>query len=185
MRFAATIACLLLMLASTQAATTATQPETAEHMRASRDDRGGTILFFDDMESGTNGWTTLDESIGSGNHFHWDTYMAFEGQSWWCGCFNYDADGGYGNSWDDRLVVPTVDVSGATYPILTYAFRHDSEVNYDYTYVQAESMGSYVNVNQGYDGVQAWTDIGVYGFVLVPYDNPLNDNSESCHKRYR
>jgi hypothetical protein len=101
--------------------------------------------------------------------------MAFggSGQSWWCGTFDYDLDGGYGNSWDDRLEIPPTDLSTASYPVLTYAFRHDSEIGYDYTYVQAESMGVYVNLNRGYDGSAGWTDIGVYGFVLVPYDNPL------------
>ena len=29
--------------------------------------------------------------------------MAFDGQSWWCGTFDYTAVGGYGNSWDQRL----------------------------------------------------------------------------------
>jgi len=93
--------------------------------------------------------------------------------SWWCGSFEYDADGGYGNSWDDRLLIPALDLTGAAYPILTYAFRHDSEVAYDFTYVQAESMGAFVNLNRGYDGVAGWTDIGLYGFILVPYDNPF------------
>jgi hypothetical protein len=101
--------------------------------------------------------------------------MAYEGTySWWCGNFDYDTDGGYGNSWDDRLVIPTTDLTTATMPILTYAFRHDSEAGYDYTYVQAESLGVFVDLNRGYDGAAAWTDIGLYGFLLAAYDNPLN-----------
>jgi hypothetical protein len=132
------------------------------------------VLFADDMEGDVSGYASSDFTAGAAPHFHWDTYMAFDGQSWWCGTFDYDADGGYGNSWDDRLVIPTTDVSGATYPVLTYAFRHDSEIGYDFTYVQAESMGTYVDLNRGYDGSVGWTDIGVYGFVLVAYDNPVN-----------
>ena len=134
-----------------------------------------TEFWFDDIESGVNGWTSEDFSAGAAPHFHVDTYMAYEGtHSWWCGNFDYDTDGGYGNSWDDRLVIPTTDLSAATYPILTYAFRHDSEMGYDYTYVQAESMGVFVNLNRGYDGSAPWTDIGIYGFILATYDNPLN-----------
>ncbi len=130
---------------------------------------------FDDMEGDVSGYSTADFSAGASPHFHIDTYMAYEGaHSWWCGNFDYDADGGYGNSWDDRLVIPTLDLSGATYPILTYAFRHDSETGYDYTYVQAESLGVFVDLNRGYDGTQPWTDIGLYGFILATYDNPLN-----------
>ena len=137
--------------------------------------RANVVFWADDMEGDVSAWSSSDLSAGAAPHFHWDTYMAYlgAGQSWWCGNFDYDAAGGYGNSWDDRLVIPTLDLSVATYPILTYAFRHDSEVAYDFTYVQAESMGAFVNLNRGYDGVAPWTDIGIYGFVLVPYDNPL------------
>jgi hypothetical protein len=132
------------------------------------------VFWFDDIEGGVNGWTTADLTATAVPHFHWDAYMAFDGLSWWCGNFDYDADGGYGNSWDDRLVIPTLDLTVATYPILTYAFRHDSETAYDFTYVQAESLGVYTNLNRGYDGTQPWTDIGIYGFILATYDNPFN-----------
>ena len=133
------------------------------------------LFWFDDVESGVNGWTSADFTATAVPHFHMDTYMAYEGTySWWCGTFDYDTDGGYGNGWDDRLIIPTTDLTGATYPILTYAFRHDSEIGYDYTYVQAESMGVFVNLNRGYDGSAPWTDIGLYGFILEDYDNPLN-----------
>ena len=137
--------------------------------------RSPIVLFFDDMESGVNGWTTADNTATATPHFHVDTYMAYEGTySWWCGNFDYDTDGGYGNSWDDRLIIPTTDLTAATYPILTDAFRHDSEMGYDFTYVQTESGGVYVDLNRGYDGAAPWTDIGLYGFILETYDNPLN-----------
>jgi hypothetical protein len=140
--------------------------------------RANTVFFADDMEGDVSAWSSVDLSASAAPHFHWDTYMAYMGQSWWCGSFDYDLDGGYGNSWDDRLVIPELDLSTSTYPILTYAFRHDSEIGYDYTYVQAESLGAYVDLNRGYDGTASWTDIGIYGFVLVAYDNPL-------HARFR
>ena len=131
------------------------------------------------IDSGENGWTHGDFTATATPHFHVDTYMAYAGlYSWWCGTFDYDADGGYGNSWDDRLAIPELDLTGSTYPILTFAYRYDSEPAYDFTYVQAESGGVYVNLNNGYDGVAPWTDIGIYGFVLAAYDNPL-------HARFR
>jgi hypothetical protein len=137
-------------------------------------DRANVVFWFDDIEGDVSQWASVDFSAGAAPHFHVDTYLAYEGMySWWCGNFDYDTDGGYGNSWDDRLEIPVLDLTGSTYPILTYAFRHDSEPAYDFTYVQAESGGVYVNLNRGYDGYQPWTDIGIYGFVLVPYDNPL------------
>jgi hypothetical protein len=162
---------IMALLTVTAVAKLATVEPTMERPNTSR---ATEVWFYDDIESGAPGWSTADLSATASPHFHWDTYLAYMGQSWWCGNFDYDADGGYGNSWDDRLNIQSVDLTGATYPILTYAFRHDSEVGYDFTYVQAESMGSYVNLNRGYDGYQAWTDIGVYGFILATYDNPLN-----------
>jgi hypothetical protein len=165
------VAAALALAATAMARPTVATPTTDLHTTNSR---SPVILFFDDMEGGVGSWTTNDNTATSVPHFHWDTYMAFAGESWWCGTLAYDADGGYGNSWDDRLAIPPLDLSGATYPILTYAFRHDSEIGYDFTYVQAESMGVYVDLNRGYDGSAPWTDIGIYGFVLVPYDNPLN-----------
>lgn len=161
------------------------------------------IVWHDDMEGDVSGWSSVDLTAGVPPHFHWDTYMAFEGQSWWAGNFDYDADGGYGNSWDDRLEIPEIwvnpvpvenvswavlkalyrdgssgDSAGRTrdgvMPVLTFAYRHDSEVGYDFSYVQAESSGAYVNLNRGYDGRQPWTDIGPYGFDLSDYDDPLS-----------
>jgi hypothetical protein len=136
--------------------------------------RGNTIFWYDDIEGDVSMWSSVDFTAGASPHFHVDTYMAYAGTySWWCGTFDYDADGGYGNGWDDRLNIPATDVTGSTYPILTYAFRHDSEPAFDFTYVQAESNGVYVNLNRGYDGAAAWSDIGVFGFVMAPYDNPI------------
>ncbi len=136
--------------------------------------RSSTVFWFDDMEGDVSQYTTIDFTALVSPHFHVDTYMVYEGtHSWWCGNFDYDSDGGYGNGWDDRLVIPEVDLSGATYPILTYAFRHDSEVGCDFTYVQAESHGVYVDLTQPYDGAQPWQNIAVYGFIIADHDNPL------------
>jgi len=130
---------------------------------------------------------TVCAGAASGNpgptRFHVDTYMGPSGEVppggllgscvWWSGNFDYDADGGYGNSWDDRLVIPTVNLSAAIYPVLTFFYRHDSEPDHDFTYVQAESNGVFVDLNWGYDGYQPWTDIGIYGFLLMTYDDPF------------
>ena len=139
--------------------------------------REGTVIFFDDIESGVNGWTSVDHTAVISTKFHLDTYMAYEGTySWWCGELNpgFSGGDGYGNSWDQRLEIPPTDLAGATYPILTYAYRHDSEPEYDFTYVQAESNGVYMNLARGYDGSSGgWHDLGTYGFTLSGYDNPL------------
>ena len=139
--------------------------------------RSPIILFFDDVESGVNGWTHVDNTASSSPKFHLDGYYAYQGSySWWCGEQNalFAGGDGYANGWDQRLDIPATDVTGAYYPILTYAFRHDSEPGFDFTYVQAESNGVFVDLNRGYDGSSGgWQDIGAYGFVMGPYDNPV------------
>ena len=69
------------------------------------------FVWHDDMEGDVSGWTSTDFTATVSPHFHWDTYMAYEGASWWCGSFDYDADGGYGNGWDDRLSLPPIYVN--------------------------------------------------------------------------
>jgi hypothetical protein len=128
-----------------------------------------TVFWSDDMEGSVSGWSTVDNTAFVTPHFHVDTYMAFAGHSWWCGNFDYDVDGGYGNNWDDRLNIPATDWTGATYPLLEFECRYDSETDYDFTYVQAESSGVFVNLNRGYTDVKDWT---IQDFYLGNMDNP-------------
>jgi len=162
------------------------------------------VFWYDDMEGDVSGWTTEDFSTTAEPRFHVDTYLAYGtvGHSWWCGSSEYDSDGGYGNSWYDKLELPEIDLEptaveemswGAIkavyrsessrdgsrrsrdpedYPVLTYAYRCDSEIGYDFTYVQVESCGTFVNLAV-YDGVTAWTDIGPTGFDLSGYGSTL------------
>jgi hypothetical protein len=170
------------------------------------------LLWYDDHSDGPGDWSSADLTATAAAHFHIDTYLAFDDPlhetdySWWCGNFDYDADGGYGNSWNQLLNLPPIMVSQttveniswgaikalyrasdegerpsrklrgrpATYPVFTFAYRYDSEPGYDYTYVQAESLGVFVDLNSGYDGSSSgWQDYGAYGFVLSEYDDPL------------
>ncbi|HYW68624.1 MAG TPA: hypothetical protein VE960_03395 [bacterium] len=163
------------------------------------------VLWEDDMEGDVSGWTTEDFTASAVPHFHVDTYLAYNenGHSWWCGTIDYQPWGGYGNSWDDRLELPTIYLepvpvermswgavkakyrdsespevpvrtkSRGQYPVLTYAYRCFSEPEYDYTYVQIESGGEYVTL-AAYDGIVSWTDIGANGFDLSSYGDALN-----------
>jgi hypothetical protein len=128
-----------------------------------------TVFWSDNMEGSVSGWTTVDNTAGVTPRFHVDTYMAYNGHSWWCGTFDYDAVGGYGNSWDQRLNIPATDWSGATYPLLEMFVRYDSEPDYDFTYVQAESNGVFLDLNRGFNGVGNWQTWAAY---IGPYDNP-------------
>jgi len=127
-------------------------------------------FWFDDLEPPEAGWTHGDYTATSVPHFHIDTYLAYTGTySWWCGNFDYDANGGYGNNWDDRLTCPATDWTGYLYPVVSVFYRNDTEPTYDFTYVQAESSGAYVNLNRGFDGFHPW---GSTGFYLGNKDNP-------------
>ncbi len=164
-----------LLLSVVMSAARAPEAMPAQEDRRSSPRTRGQILFFDDMESGTNGWTTTDE-FSMDAHFHVDTYLAYggTGSSWWCGTFDYDADGGYGNSWDDRLDLPPSDVASAQYPVLTYNYRYDVEIGFDYVYVQAQLGGEYVDLGAAYNGSSGgWQDLGPYGLDLANYDNPV------------
>lgn len=165
---------IALVLCAASAAARSPESATPFHTGPNPTSRA-TIIWLDDMESGTNGWTTVDHTVGAQPHFHVDTYMVNYGSyHYWCGTLAFDADGGYGNAWDDRLGIPPTDVTAAYYPVLTFAYRYDSEAAYDFTFVQAESTGVWKNLNPGYTGTSVgWQDLGTYGFVLGAYDNPL------------
>jgi hypothetical protein len=133
---------------------------------------GRQVVWFwaDPLEPPDAGWSHGDYTATYVPYFHVDPYLAYAGGfSWWCGTFAYDADGGYGNSWDDRLICPPAPWTGYLYPVITFAYRNDTEPAYDYSYVQAESLGTYVNLNRGFDGVHPW---GVTGFYLGDKDDP-------------
>jgi hypothetical protein len=171
---------LLLAAAIASAAPTKITEDTAMMLDGPLDTRAF-LLWHDDNDEGVPEWTHGDNTAVATPHFHVDTYYAAPGgsYSYWCGELNPDFTGGdgYGNGWDDRLALPQLDLDDppSTYPVLTYKFRYDSEPDYDFTWVQAESMGVFVNINRGYDGSSSgWHDIGVYGFVMLGYDSPLS-----------
>ena len=176
MRLTLLLCCVLLAHAPAQSRFTVDSGYTLEPAPPER----AFLLWHDDAKTRENIWTHGDNTATAVPHFHVDTYLAWAGgtYSYWCGKFDPDYTGGdgYGNGWDERLLLPPLDLGDPppTYPVLTFKYRHDSEPEYDYTYVQAESLGSYVSLNRGYDGSSGgWADLGVYGFVLAGYDNPL------------
>jgi len=58
--------------------------------------------------------------------------------------------------------------------MLTFAYRHDSEIGYDHTWVQVESTGTWVDLNSGYSGSSGgWQDCGSSGFSLSGFGDPV------------
>jgi len=168
-------------------------------MPAVRDTRPTQWIWFDDLEPADPGWTHGDVSTTASPHFHASHYMAYSGtRSWWCGSAELH---GYGNNWDDRLDIPPITTAveqtswgsikaryrdeptsreggrsrDAVYPLLTFAYRNDSEPGYDFTYVDAESAGAFVHLNRGYDGVHPWSTAAFY----------LGDKDSPCVCRFR
>jgi len=78
-----------------------------------------TIIFFDDFESGSIGWTTHDLT-DMGVMWHPDTFNAYSGDSWWCG----DPEiGGYFDAWYQMMITPEIDLSSSIPPV-TLSFKH-------------------------------------------------------------
>ncbi len=172
-------------------------------------ERSNFIFWYDAMSTGA-GWQSVDLTAQIQPHFHLDSYIAYDDPeceddvSWWCGTLDYDANGGYGNFWDDRLVLPPVqltttvveevswgviksryrgdetpssarDARPELMPILTFVYRYDTEAGYDFTYVEVESLGVWHALSPGYDGSSGgWQDVGVYGYDLMGCGNPVN-----------
>src|ERR1041385_7049875 len=113
-----------------------------------------TIFFYDNMESGANGWTT--ELIGGAtdNLWHQTTLDANSpSHSWWCGIdgqLNYHS----GNRLNTAVKSPSIDLSGAIAPVtLLFTENYFTELGWDYCMVD-------VSVNGGV----SWTPLrGNYG----------------------
>ena len=89
------------------------------------------LLWNDDNESGGVGWTHGDNTATATPHFHVDTYYAYDdgtapNYSYWCGTFDYDADGGYGDGWVEFLELPPIDLTDVVNPRVSFRYRHHS-----------------------------------------------------------
>jgi hypothetical protein len=167
------------------------------------------VLYYYEFDEGEGDWEHVDLTAGAVPRFHLDAYLAFDDPefendvSWWCGTFDYDADGGYGNSWDQRLVLPPVPLvmtsvsetswgsikstflpassrddsltkERSPWPVLTFAFRHETEPGYDFVWVDALDDGAWRHLDEGYDGSSGgWLDLGASGYDLRGLGDPV------------
>ncbi|MBM3321335.1 MAG: choice-of-anchor J domain-containing protein [Candidatus Eisenbacteria bacterium] len=100
------------------------------------------VVFYDDMESGVNGWTSvlLDGSIDNLWHQVTANYNS-PNHSWWCGI---DAQGNYdtGRRISNALVSPSIDLAGATPPLtLEFYETFSTETGYDFCNVGISTNG--------------------------------------------
>ncbi|HTY08790.1 MAG TPA: FlgD immunoglobulin-like domain containing protein [Candidatus Edwardsbacteria bacterium] len=120
-------------------------------------------LFFDNFETDTMGWDTMDMAVQK-PYWHIDTYCpvgAYSGHHWWCGTAT-DTNGwatppGYGNGWVQMLYSPDIDLSAITSDSVQLNFEH-------YYSVESPSGGS------DWDCVNLWgsTDGGATWSILYP-----------------
>ncbi|MCK5397216.1 MAG: immune inhibitor A, partial [Thermoplasmata archaeon] len=87
------------------------------------------VFFFDDMESGTNGWTST-HAVEPNWHLVTTDYYSFE-HSWWCGS---DGTGEYGNGMDEYLT-HDFDLTYAEEATLQFSFTGFAEQDYDFLFI--------------------------------------------------
>ncbi|MBD3347889.1 MAG: hypothetical protein GF400_01685, partial [Candidatus Eisenbacteria bacterium] len=200
--------------------------------------RQGTIVWYDDLDTGAPGWTHGDLTADAEPRFHvdahnaWDDGTPADDYSWWCGVLDagYPGGDGYGNDWNERLELPPIELGTSVVehtswgaikamylrpdergrlgharagdlrrderpghrrlpeptpaemprrdgrpsaPVLTFSYRHDSEPGYDFTWVEVESAGAWVALNEGYDGSSGgWQEADE--LPLSGYGDPVN-----------
>jgi hypothetical protein len=167
------LVCVLVTLAALSVAPSAEQ-KPLQPQRLPHPGRTG-WFWHDDLEPPDPGWTHGDFTATTVPHFHIDTYMAFSGShSWWCGTFEFDANGGYGNNWRDVLELPPVDWTGYDYPWISFYYRLDMSDcvgpgTGDWVYVETQSGGDYAPLNEGYTGTSPWQQAMFY---IGHGDNP-------------
>ena len=135
-------------------------------------------VFREDWENGGVGWTLEDRS-GRPSDFHVSEYYAYDdgtapNYSYWCGSFDYDANGGYGDGWNGILELPEIDLTDAVNPRLSFRYRRYS-YNYpdedDFTRVQVKHLGEYRDLALYSGASSVWHQQPPLD--IQPFDNPL------------
>ena len=127
-------------------------------------------IFQEDWESGLGDWTTVDVTA-AGLTWHIDDFNAYSGNSWWSGD---SVIGGYDNHWLQYLISPSIDLSGATNPVLTYMLNYCVE---DTAGAASSTAGEY----DGWDGCNVWISIdGGNNWTVVTPTTP----AYTCQSMY-
>jgi hypothetical protein len=144
--------------------------ETGSYQRSAAVDTY-TLVYYDFEEMNWQGWTSVDRWEQLGTFFHAEDFVGLGGGQYghlvplvdsisvWCGVEVDPADpytcsftsDGYGNVWDQRFTTSDFEFAGALK--LSYHGYFDSEIAYDYNYVEYDT------------GDDVWE-------AIVVYDNP-------------
>jgi len=119
-------------------------------------------VFFDDFETDTLGWDTIDMSCQTPK-WHIDSYNAYSGNSWWCGTstdtVGWETPPGYGEGWAQFLISPDFDLTGVTADSVLFSMWH---------YFNLEPPAS----PSDWDCINVWAD--TTGDTLWHFDNWIN-----------
>ncbi len=76
--------------------------------------RNNIMLWYDPIDENSEGWTHGDYTADMAIEFHVDVYHAHSSGefSYWCGRMDpaFSGGDGYGNSWDQRLLLPSIEL---------------------------------------------------------------------------
>jgi hypothetical protein len=127
-----------------------TTPDVGIHIN-SKAQTSSTIFFYDNMESGTNGWTTT--AYSGSDILHQTTLNALSAtHSWWPGIelqSNYDN----GSRIDNAVISPSIDLTAAVAPVsLLFAENYATEQGWDYCMVDVSTDGgtNWTHLRGGY-----------------------------------
>lgn len=160
--------CLLLIFQSASAADFSPRASFADpilkptHLFTADED---SVIFYDTFEYGTGGWVSVDLT-DPGAWWHPDDYNAYSGQSWWCGDTLLN---GYDNNWLQFLITPTLNLSTAVNPVLTFK-----------QYIAVEPPSGWGDYD-GWDGCNVWaSETNGNTWVVLHPISPLY-NSQSLY----
>ncbi|MBI4810940.1 MAG: hypothetical protein HY800_05785, partial [Ignavibacteriales bacterium] len=132
------------------------------------------IYYYDNMESGTNGWSTIAYS-GSDLWHQTTNDASSKPTSWWIGIeqqMNYDN----GTRINDALISPNISLLGAVPPVkLMFTENFVTELGWDYCMVDVSTDGgsSWIQLRGGYGSAPSGDTEGwmITDLDLSPYVN--------------
>ncbi len=129
--------------------------------------------FADDMEDGANGWT----AGGSPNTWAQTTTQSHSPTHSWTD----SPSGNYGNSVNNYVYSPIIDLAGKTGAQVSFWHRYDTESGWDFAYPEYSTNGgsSWTSfVDGGYTGSSG-------GWLSESFDAAVLDNQASVRLRFR
>ncbi|RKZ06010.1 hypothetical protein DRQ05_05465, partial [bacterium] len=135
------------------------------------------IAFFDDMESGQDGWQTYDWSGGTGGdlwHITTNSYHS-SSHSWYCG---NDSTWTYNDNMWNALISPWINLTDAAAASLDFWMFKSMEQDYDYLYLYV-----YDNIS-GYTFIERWTGYADWAKINVDLSQFAGREIQLCFAFY-